>query len=413
MTIANPSLEHRADSPLRGVKVLELTQYIAGPFAGQQLADFGADVVKVERPGSGDPFRTYVGGKDIQDYGVNYRAYNRNKKSVTLDLQNPAAQDVFRRLAARSDVVLENFRSGVMDRLGIGYDVLRELNPGLIFCSISGFSEDGPYRDRPAFDTVGQAMSGILYTFVDPERPELRGPTLSDQATALQASNAIIAALYGKSVSGVGARIDISMVDASVGFIPDFHAFYTDGGVATEPDTRAATSQAYIMRCSDGMMSFQLGGITRAWKGLCIAIDRPEIADDPRFSTREARVDNWSELLDLMRPIFITQPRSYWEERLAAGGIPYAAVLSIPEVHADPEIKHSGLFEQMRHPLAGPMTVMRRVARIDRSRGAQQALPALLGEHTESALLDAGYGTDELTSLRSAGAFGSQAPKPE
>lgn len=405
--------KHRADSPLQGVKVLELTQYIAGPFAGQQLADFGADVIKIERPGSGDPFRTYIGGKDIQDYGVHYRAYNKNKKSVTLDLQNPAARDIFRRLAAEADAVLENFRPGVMDRLGIGYDDLRKTNPRLIYCSVAGFSSDGPYRDRPAFDTVGQALSGILYTFVDPDEPKLRGPTLADQATALQASNAIMAALYGRSVSGVGSRIDITMVDASVGFIPDFHSYYTDAGVSMEPDSRASVSQAVIMRCTDGMISFQLAGLTRAWGGLCRAMGHPELADDPRFSERPIRVQNWSELLDVMRPIFAGHSRSHWEERLGAEGIPYSPVLSIPEVHEDPEVKHSELFQQVQHPLAGTVTMMRRPARIDRSRGPQQALPALLGEHNDSVLADLGYSSSEIAALRADGVIGASVTECE
>jgi crotonobetainyl-CoA:carnitine CoA-transferase CaiB-like acyl-CoA transferase len=400
--------ERRVDSPLQGVKVLEVAEYIAGPFAGQQLADFGAEVIKIERPGHGDPFRTYVGGKSISNYGVNFSAYNRNKKSIVLDLRNPAARDIVQRLACQVDVVLENFRSGVMDRLGIGYDILRESNPALIFCSISGFTDDGPYRDRPAFDTVGQALSGILYTFTDPERPNLRGPTLVDQATAMQATTAIIAALYARNMSKVGARIDISMVDASVGFIPDFHAFYTDAGVAMEPDTRAAVSHAFIMRCSDGgVVAFQLGGLERTWVGLGKAIGRTEIVKDPRFITREARVANWADLIELLRPIFLAQTRSYWEERLGGADVPYAAVLSIPEVHNDPEIKHSGLFEQYEHPVAGSMTMMRRVARINRSRGTAQAPPALLGEHTDLVMRSAGYDDDEVAAFRSAGVFGT------
>ncbi|HJP67867.1 MAG TPA: CaiB/BaiF CoA-transferase family protein [Sphingomicrobium sp.] len=400
---------YTSDSPLKGIKVVELTQYIAGPFAGQQLADYGADVIKVERIGSGDPFRSYVGGKDIQDYGVHYRSYNKNKKSVALDLQKPEARDIFRRLAASADVVLENFRPGVMDRLGIGYEALKELNPGLIYCSVAGFSADGPYRDRPAFDTVGQALSGILYTFVDPDQPKLRGPTLADQATGLQAAIAIMAALYGRKVSGKGSRVDVTMVDASVAFVPDFHSFYTDGGVAMEPDFRASMSQAFIMRCTDGMISFQLAGLAQAWDGLCRAIERPDIAEDPRFAERLTRVENWSALLDAMRPIFIRHSRSYWEERLGAEGIPYAAVLSVPEVHEDPEVKHSDIFEQVEHPQVGTVTMMRRAARIDRSRGPRQALPALLGEHTEAVLRDAGYSREEVEQLRSAGAVGSTA----
>ena len=404
---SDPISGYASDSPLKGIKVVELTQYIAGPFAGQQLADFGADVIKIERIGSGDPFRSYVGGKDIQDYGIHYRSYNKNKKSVALDLQKPEARDIFRRLAASADVVLENFRPGVMDRLGLGYEALKELNPGLIYCSVAGFSADGPYRDRPAFDTVGQALSGILYTFVDPDQPKLRGPTLADQATGLQAAVAIMAALFGRKVSGKGSRVDVTMVDASIGFVPDFHSFYTDGGVAMEPDFRASMSQAFIMRCADGMISFQLAGLTQAWDGLCRAMERPDIAEDPRFAERLIRVENWSQLLDAMRPIFIQHPRSYWEKRLDAEGIPYAAVLSVPEVHEDPEVKHSGIFEQVEHPQVGTVTMMRRPARIDRSRGPRQALPALLGEHSEVVLREAGYSQDEVDRLRSAGVIGS------
>ena len=401
------SSEYRSDQPLRGIKVVELTQYIAGPFAGQQLADYGAEVIKIERLGGGDPFRNYVGGRDIQDYGIHYRSYNKNKKSVALDLQKPEGRDIFLRLAADADVVLENFRPGVMDRLGIGYEALRELNPGLIYCSVAGFSDDGPYRDRPAFDTVGQALSGILHTFVDPDQPRLRGPTLADQATALQAAIAIMATLYGRKVSGTGARIDVSMVDASVGFVPDFHSFYTDAGVAMEPDFRASMSQAFIMRCADGMIAFQLAGLTQAWVGLCRAVGLPDLAEDPRFAERLTRVQNWSELLEIVRPVFVRHPRGYWEDKLGAEGIPYAAVLSIPEVHEDPEVQHSGIFERLEHPQAGTVTMMRRPARVDRSRGPRQALPALLGEHTEAVLRDAGYGSDEIEKLRSAGAIDS------
>ena len=176
-----------------------------------------------------------------------------------------------------------------------------------------------------------------------------------------------------------------------------------------EPDFRASMSQAIIMRCTDGMISFQLAGLAQAWDGLCRAIERPDIAEDPRFAERLTRVENWSALLDAMRPIFIRHSRSYWEERLGAEGIPYAAVLSVPEVHEDPEVKHSDIFEQVEHPQVGTVTMMRRAARIDRSRGPRQALPALLGEHTEAVLRDAGYSREEVEQLRSAGAVGSTA----
>lgn len=407
MTLKSTS-EVGLDCPLQGVRVLELTQYIAGPFAGQQLADLGADVIKIERPGSGDPFRTYVGGKKVKNFGVNYRAYNRSKKSIVIDIQHPAAKEIILDLAAKADVVLENFREGVLDRLGIGYDVMRGVNPGLVFCSISGFSGDGPYRDRPAFDAVGQAISGMLYTSVDPENPRLRGPTLVDQATALQASNAVLGALFAKSRTGRGARIDISMVDASIGFIPDMHAFYTDAGVAYDSEMRSSISQAFIMRCSDDkMIAFQLGGSEPLWASLCEALGSPrEILEDPRFATREIRARNWSDVIAALRPIFASQTRSYWERELEAKDIPYATVLTFPEVQKDPEVIHSGLFHTVEHPLAGPMVLLRRVARINGSRGPDQALPALLGEHTDSVMREIGYKEEQIAAFRSSGVFG-------
>lgn len=196
-------------------------------------------------------------------------------------------------------------------------------------------------------------------------------------------------------------------IDAAVRFIPDFHTSYTDAGLVVEPDTRAAVSHAFVMRCADGIIAFQLGGLDRAWIGLGKAIGHPEIVMDPRFSSRSARLQHWFDLVNLMRPIFLTQTRSYWEARLAHEDIPYAAVLSVPEVHTDPEIKHSGLFEQREHPVAGRMTMMRRVARINRSRGPRQAPPALLGEHTDSVLLEAGFTEAEVADWRLTGAIGS------
>jgi crotonobetainyl-CoA:carnitine CoA-transferase CaiB-like acyl-CoA transferase len=398
------------DSPLYDINVLEVAQYIAGPFAGQQLADFGARVIKIERPDHGDPFRVYAGGVDVEDYGFNYRAYNRNKLSVSLDLQKPAARDVLRRLASQVDVLIENFRPGVMDRLGIGYDSLKQANPALIYCSITGFSHDGPYRDRPAFDTVGQALSGMMYMFTDPEKPRVRGPTIADQATALQATNAILAALYARTRAGAGSRIDISMLDASITFIPDAHAAHTDARAVVGSETRAALSHALVMRCSDGLIAIHLGGIERSWRGLVAATECPEIAEHPLFRTRVDRMNNWAALLELLAPIFERQTRAVWAERLTKYDITCAEVLTIPEVSIDPEVKHSRLFEHIEHPVAGPMSMLKRAARINGSRGPAQLPPALLGEHTDAVLRDLGYGPAEIASLREAGAIGPRPP---
>jgi formyl-CoA transferase len=404
--------EFRTDAPLQDINVLEVAQYIAGPFAGQQLADFGARIIKIERPDHGDPLRVYAGGVDFEDYGFNYRAFNRNKLSVTIDLQKQAARDIFKRLAVRADVVLENFRPGVMDRLGIGYETLKQVNPALIYCSITGFSQDGPYRRRPAFDTVGQALSGMMHMFTDPEKPRVRGPTIADQATALQAATAILAAIHGRARTGVGSRIDISMLDASIAFIPDAHAAYTDAKASVDSESRAALSHALVLRCSDGLIAVHLGGIEPAWTRLVAATGRAELVENPLFRTRVDRMNNWTALLGVLEPIFEKHSRSVWMERLSKHDITCAEVLTVPEVSDDPEVRHSGLFEHIDHPVAGPMSMLKRAARIDGSRGTSQRPPALLGEHTDAALRDAGHTDAEIGVFRETGAIGPKSSAP-
>ena len=380
--------------PLAGINVLEVTQYIAGPFAGQQLADGGANVIKVERPDGGDPMRNYASGK-APLYGPNFCAINRNKRSVTLDLQSPEGAAAFRALAERADVVLENFRPGVMDRLGIGFEALRQSNPKLIYCSIAGFAADGPNAKRPAFDTVGQALSGLLYLFTDPEKPSLRGPTLSDQVTGLYASNAILSALVERSRTGTGRRIDVTMMDATMSFIPDAFACYTDSGIEWDSEFRAAMSHSLVLQCAnDELIAIHMAGPERMWLRFLDVIERPAFATDPRFTPRPVRIDNWSALIDELRPIFAARSRTEWMQRLLAADVPAAEVLRIPEVLEDNGVRHAQMFEVVEHPVAGPMTLMRRAARFDGERGVPQRPPALLGEHTQEVLAEIGFSAE-------------------
>ena len=380
--------------PLAGLQVLEVTQYIAGPFAGQQLADAGAEVIKVERPDGGDPMRNYASGK-APLYGPNYCAINRNKRSVVLDLQSREGVEAFRALAARADVVLENFRPGVMDRLGIGYEALRKSNPRLIYCSLAGFANDGPNAKRPAFDTVGQALSGLLYLFTDPQNPRLRGPTLADQVTGLYAANAILSAVVERSRTGVGRRIDVTMMDAAMSFIPDAFACYTDSGLEWDSEFRPAMSHALVLRCAnDELIAVHMAGPERMWLRFVEAIDRQDFASDPRFTPREVRIENWSALIEELRPIFAAHTRAEWMQRLVDADIPAAEVLRIPEVLQNEGVRHAEMFEVVEHPVAGPLTLMRRAARFDGERGAPQRPPALLGEHTEQVLAEIGFTAD-------------------
>jgi crotonobetainyl-CoA:carnitine CoA-transferase CaiB-like acyl-CoA transferase len=388
-------------NPLTGIRVLELGHFIAGPFVGLQLADLGAEVIKVEPPGQGDPFRAFGTGPNTQGYSHNFSAFNRNKLSLTIDLSNGRGQELFRKLARTADVVIENFRAGVMKRLGIDYDVLRQINPRLVYCSISGFSEDGPYRGKPAYDTVAQALSGMLGLFLDGSDPRITGTTLSDQMTGAQACNGVLAALYQRERTGQGARIDITLIEASMYFMPDSFTAYTRAGVTLGPETRAAFSLAFAFNCVDGMVALQVSSMEKFWRALLAAVEREDIGDDLRFKDRAARIANFQALMGVLRPIFAAKPRSYWLERLSSV-VPCAPVLSIPEAMADPEVKHLGIFHPLEHPRYGKMVVMRRATRIDGEREAAPLPAPALGEHTEKVLRSLGIAAQEIAELQAA-----------
>ena len=392
-------------SPLKGIKVLELGQFIAGPYTGLLLADLGAQVIKVERPGLGDPFREFgIPGQNAHGYSHHFCAFNRNKLSLTLDLGKPAGQAAFRKAALKVDVVLQNFRPGVMKRLGIDYDILSRHNPRLVYCSIAGFAEDGPYRDQPAYDAVGQAYSGLMGVLVEQQDPRVRGPTITDQVTGMQASSGVLAALYERERTGKGSRVDISMIEASVSFMPDTFTAYTQSGVVMSAQTRAAFSVGLVFNCADDkMVAIQVSSMEKFWRALVAAIERPDIGQDPRFVDRAGRINNFQMLIDVLRPVFATKPRSHWMARLAAQDVPSAPVHSIPEVIDDPEVRHLGIFHELEHSRYGKMTVQRRPTRINGERESDPLPPPALGEHTEAVLSELGFTPEETAELRNAG----------
>ena len=232
---------------LKDVRVIELTAVITGPLAGQMLADLGADVIKVENPDGGDMFRNWRGGL----YSSQFLAYNRNKRSVTLNLRSDEGRDVFIRLVETADVLLENFRPGVLDRLSLGLDVLRECNPRLIYCSITGFGEDGPYMHRPAYDAVAQSLSGDSSMFLDPENPQITGPTIADNLTGINAAYGILGALFERECTGVARRVDVNMLESGLTFMPDPWANMLQGGFPQGPLARVLAGQSFSLRCGD------------------------------------------------------------------------------------------------------------------------------------------------------------------
>jgi crotonobetainyl-CoA:carnitine CoA-transferase CaiB-like acyl-CoA transferase len=386
-------------APLAGVRVVELTTMITGPLAGMLLADLGASIIKVENPDGGDPFRYFRG--DL--YGGHFIAYNRNKRSLTLDLRSADGKAIFRKLVATADVLIDNFRPGVLDRLGFASDVLSELNPGLIHCSLTGFGRDGPYRDRPCYDAVAQSLSGVLNQFLDPDLPQPAGPTIADNITGFYAAYGIMGALYERGRTGKGRRVETSMIEATIAFAPDAFINNKRYGIPVGPLTRVGASQSYAFRCQDGrLIAIHLSSQLKFWNGLLAALERPDISTDARFNTRELRIANYVALRDELAKTFAARPRQDWAQRLEAHDVPYAPVYGVDEVIDDPQVRHLGMFYQVTHPQQGEVWGVCPPLWIDGSRPGQMTAPPALGEHTDAVLADLGFAGEDVARFKAA-----------
>lgn len=380
---ANPP---QRQEPLSGVVVLELGSFITGPYAGLLLADLGATVIKIERP-EGDPFRAFRDGQ----YSPNFVGYNRNKRSVMLDLASAAGRDVLLQMVERADVVLENFRPGVLEKLGLGWETLRTRNPRLVYCAIAGFPPGSDSVDRPAFDAIGQAQSGMLHSFLDPANPQVRGPTIADQVAGMYACYGILGALAGRSKDGGGRRVDVNMVETAMSFMPDFFASYTREGTLLESTTRAAYSHSFAFQCADHeMVGVQLSSPEKFWIALTQALEAPQLATDARFRTRALRIRHFQELTNVLCEYFAAKPRAHWLKALAQADVPHSEVRRVDEVMSDPALRACGTFRTLNHPTMGDVTCIERPVLYDGARAPTRYPPPVLGEHTAEVLSELG-----------------------
>ncbi|MCK8681850.1 CaiB/BaiF CoA transferase family protein [Pseudomonas umsongensis] len=363
---------------LEGIRVIEQGTFITGPAAAMLLADMGAEVIKVEQPGTGDPFRAFKGGL----YSPHFQAYNRNKKSITLNTKQEEDRAVFDELIRTADVYIQNFRPGAADRLGAGEERLRKINPKLIYCSISGFGPDGPAAERPAYDTVAQAASGFLGLFINPENPRVVGPAVADSLTGMYAAYGILGALHERNRTGLGRKVEVSMLEAMCHFnIDAFTHYYTENEVMG-PYSRPRVSQSYVFECQDGKwIALHMSSPEKFWRGLSLAIEMSNLFDDPRFSTREGRIDHQEDLIRILGAAFKKRSRADWCLRLEARDVPHAPMYTPDEALEDPQAKHLQLLISTHHPTMGQWETVRSPISYDGERSLEVSPPPILAEH--------------------------------
>ncbi len=382
---------------LEGVKVLDLTSYIAGSFAATWLADLGADVVKIESP-TGDPFRVTRG----------FLAWNRNKRSIVLDLKHPDGLAAFYRMVPQADVVMENYRPGVADRLGVGYEKLRELNPRIIYCSVSGYGQTGPYSQKPAFDPLLQAIGGVMAGQGGPGNPPVfLRIAVSDYYAAALAAYGVAAALYVRERTGLGQRVETSLLNAVIAIQAWPFVRLEDDPEPFRPGSGLVPYQ--LFQTADGWIFIACGN-DGFWRNLCRALDIGAFAEDPRFATQPARYQNREELLGILQEILLTRTTAEWLELLEAHDVPAAPVRTIEALFDDPQVKHNEMVVELWHPKLGRIRQMGIPVRLSVTPGRLARPAPMLGQHTEEVLREYGFAPEEIAELQ---AKGVTKPRPQ
>lgn len=391
---------------LEGVRVLELSRYIAAPVTGKLLGELGADVIKVEDPKGGDPMRRWQSGD--RPHSPQFAVYNRTKRGIALDLKRGAGRDIFLRLVDGADAVVENFRPGVMERLGIGWDVLSARNPRLVHASITGFGSTGPQADRPAYDTVISAMGGLFSQILDPSRPQPVGPAFSDLLAGIAAAYGVMAALLARERTGRGQYVDASMLRSVIGLLAEPGTVFLDQDQVTVSNTRQRRAQAYGLVAADGLpFVVHMSVPEKFWIAVTDAFDLSDLRDDPRFVDRQARHDNYADLDEILKEAALSRPRHEWFAVLGAADVPHGPINGFADLFDEPQVAALGIIEEV--DLGDGSRPFRQVGPMIRMSETPLRVepPApLLGADTVDVLASLGIEADEIRALADDGVIG-------
>jgi crotonobetainyl-CoA:carnitine CoA-transferase CaiB-like acyl-CoA transferase len=386
---------------LEGTTCIDVSGHVAGPYASSLLGDLGCEVIKIELPDGGDTHR----GRNpkYEGYGPSFRALNRNKKSITLNLRDEKGRGILLQLLQSADIFLENFRPPTRRQLALDYDELAKLNPKLIHCSISGYGQSGPYRDKPGFDTIGQALSGMMSLVTDLDDPKVAGISFVDHTAGIFAAHGIMAALIARGKTGLGQFIDVSLLQVAVAFIESHVADYLNGGEAVSRENFPKGRIYSLLDCDKKPFMVHLSGHNQAWAGLLRAGELDALIGDPRFATRKQRSDRHNEIVQILRHAYSKKPRDYWLQRLDANAIPNAPINTIQEVFDNPQIKHLGLPKKIDHPKMGVSNLVGSPINLSGTPAKFFRAAPLLGEHTDEVLTKLGYDHNTMKALRESG----------
>ena len=386
---------------LEGIRVLDLTRALAGPFCTLMLGDYGADVIKIEMPGTGDDTRHW-GPPFIGEESAYFLSINRNKRSLTLNFKEEKAREIFLKLVEGSDVVVENFTPGVMSRFGLEYDTVKRANPGIIYCSISGFGQDGPYQSRPAYDQIMQGISGLMSITGEPEgEPEKIGVAVTDIGAGMWAAFAVMSALFRREQDGEGQYIDISMLDAQVAWLTYQAGYYFAYGRPPQRLGKAHPTlvpyQAFMAK--DGKYFNVAVGSERLWERFCQAVKREDLKDHPDYATNGVRVENRAALAPLLQEYFLSRDADDWVADLQANSVPAGPINDLADVFGDPQVLHRDMFLEIPHPTLGSIKQTGLPIKFSRTPGGLDQHPPLLGEHNQAILKDLGYSESDIEEL--------------